>query len=167
MRFCIVSDETKTAVARVYNEVLNNHRVVLIPRLYHEDFIGGDPANPFDMRRHSDVEQLIEAYHATISDHQNHNRDYSIFLAISDKDSGGLPPTGAGNHHPDGTQANHALTFEPDHSGGADQKSVPTCTIAVISGQLQYKAHDQIRSYFFAATIGRHYGASGAPFSVR
>ena len=33
----------------------------------------------------------------------------------------GLPPTGTGNHRPDGTQANHALTFKLDHSSGADQ----------------------------------------------
>jgi len=29
-------------------------------------------------------------------------------------------PTGAGSHHPDGTEANHALTIKLDHSGGAD-----------------------------------------------
>ena len=33
----------------------------------------------------------------------------------------GLPPTSPGNHHPDGNQADHALTFKLDHSRGADQ----------------------------------------------
>lgn len=32
----------------------------------------------------------------------------------------GLPPTGPGNHRPDGPKARHALTFNLDHSGGAD-----------------------------------------------
>ena len=34
----------------------------------------------------------------------------------------GLPPTGPRIHHPDGTQANHALTFKLDQSDGADQE---------------------------------------------
>jgi len=29
-----------------------------------------------------------------------------------------LPPTSPGNHHPDGNQADHALTFKLDHSRG-------------------------------------------------
>ena len=33
----------------------------------------------------------------------------------------GLPPTGSGNHRPDGPKANHALTFNMDHSSGAAQ----------------------------------------------
>ncbi|SHH40823.1 hypothetical protein SAMN05444003_3045, partial [Cognatiyoonia sediminum] len=33
----------------------------------------------------------------------------------------GLPPTGPGNHRPDGTQANNALTVKLDQLGGADQ----------------------------------------------
>ena len=33
----------------------------------------------------------------------------------------GLPPTSPGNHRHDGDQADHALTFKLDHSGGADQ----------------------------------------------
>ena len=28
----------------------------------------------------------------------------------------GLPPASLGNHHPDGNQAGHALTFKMDHS---------------------------------------------------
>ena len=32
-----------------------------------------------------------------------------------------LSPAGSGNHHPDGNQANHALTFKLDLLGGADQ----------------------------------------------
>ena len=32
----------------------------------------------------------------------------------------GLPPTGPGNHRPNGTKANHALTFKIDHFDGAD-----------------------------------------------
>ena len=32
----------------------------------------------------------------------------------------GLPPTGPGNHRPDGPEAADALTFKSDHSGGAD-----------------------------------------------
>ncbi len=32
----------------------------------------------------------------------------------------GLPPTGTGNHRPDGSQVNHALTFKPDRLDGAD-----------------------------------------------
>ena len=31
-----------------------------------------------------------------------------------------LPPTGPGNHHPDGAKADHALTIAPDHSSRAD-----------------------------------------------
>ena len=31
-----------------------------------------------------------------------------------------LPPTGTGNHRPDGPKAGHALTIKLDHSGGAD-----------------------------------------------
>ena len=33
----------------------------------------------------------------------------------------GLPPASAGNHHPDGPKAGHALTFKLDHSMGVDQ----------------------------------------------
>ncbi|MEP3636594.1 MAG: hypothetical protein ABJN14_04955, partial [Paracoccaceae bacterium] len=33
----------------------------------------------------------------------------------------GLPPTGTGNHRPDGPKADHALTIKLDQSGGADQ----------------------------------------------
>ena len=32
-----------------------------------------------------------------------------------------LPTTGTRNHRSDGTQADHALTFKLDQSGGADQ----------------------------------------------
>jgi transposase InsO family protein len=41
----------------------------------------------------------------------------------------GLPPTGPGNHRPDGPKAGHALTIKPDHSGGADQEAgiAPRC----------------------------------------
>jgi hypothetical protein len=35
----------------------------------------------------------------------------------------GLPPTGSGNLHPNGTQANHALTFNLDRLSRADQPS--------------------------------------------
>mgnify|MGYP001827537315 CR=1 FL=1 len=34
-----------------------------------------------------------------------------------------LPPTGSRNHRADGIQADHALTFKLDYSGGADQYS--------------------------------------------
>ena len=33
----------------------------------------------------------------------------------------GLPPTCARGHHPDGPKADHALTFNLDHSSGAAQ----------------------------------------------
>ena len=33
----------------------------------------------------------------------------------------GLPPTSAQSHHPDGPKADHALTFNMDHSSGAAQ----------------------------------------------
>ena len=35
-----------------------------------------------------------------------------------------LPPTSPGNHHSDGPQAGHALTFKLDHSSGADHVPV-------------------------------------------
>lgn len=37
----------------------------------------------------------------------------------------GLPPTGTGNHRPDGPKAGDALTLELDHSGGADHYNAP------------------------------------------
>ena len=37
----------------------------------------------------------------------------------------GLPSAGSGNHRPNGPKADHALTFNPDHSSGADQNSQP------------------------------------------
>ncbi len=35
----------------------------------------------------------------------------------------GLPPTGSGNHRPDGPGTGHALTFKVDHSNGADHQA--------------------------------------------
>ena len=37
----------------------------------------------------------------------------------------GLPPTGSGNHRPDGPGTDHALTFKVDHSTGADHFALP------------------------------------------
>jgi hypothetical protein len=34
---------------------------------------------------------------------------------------GVVPPTGSGNHRPDGPQASHVLTFKLDHSSGAER----------------------------------------------
>ncbi|MFD0909581.1 hypothetical protein ACFQ1P_07445, partial [Ruegeria arenilitoris] len=49
----------------------------------------------------------------------------------------GLPPTGTGNHRPDGPKAGDALTLELDHSGGADQSSMASLRNASGSNWLE------------------------------
>jgi len=52
----------------------------------------------------------------------------------------GLPPTRPRNHHPDGKQANHALTFKLDHSSGADYYLQSLCKL----GCLQWRTEARL-----------------------
>ena len=76
-----MSDANKQVMKRVFNEVFNQHRVELIPKLYTEDCIGYDPANKSELHGRAPLTEVVEGYRALFPDHQ-----YEIHNMVAEGD---------------------------------------------------------------------------------
>lgn len=78
-----MSDQNKTVLRRIFEELFNDHRLELIPELYADNCMSCDPANDRDMQGMDDLLMLLEGYRTTFPNHK-----YTVHNIISDGDFG-------------------------------------------------------------------------------